>query len=89
MARCAKLKAMGYATRTRLADKTRTVRSRARSINANLKRRSNDRLDAVKRINMEMADIADKVAGQAEVVVRNARRQFRRLGEQASGQAQR
>ena len=69
MARCAKkLKAMGYATRTRLADKTRTVRSRARSINANLKRRSDDRLDAVKRINMEMADIADKVAGQAEAV---------------------
>ena len=88
MARCAKkLKAMGYATRTRLADKTRTVRSRARSINANLKRRSDDRLDAVKRINMEMADIADKVAGQAEAVVRNARRQLRRLGEQASGQA--
>ena len=88
MAKCAKkLKAMGLATRTRLADKTRTVRSRARSINANLKRRSDDRLDAVKRINIEMADIADKVAGQAEAVVRNARRQLRRLGEQASGQA--
>lgn len=69
MAKCAKkLKSMGYATRTRLADKTRTARSRARSINANLKRRSDDRLDAVKRINIEMADIADKVAGQAEAV---------------------
>jgi IS5 family transposase len=88
MARCAKkLKAMGFATQTRLADKTRTARARARSINANLKRRSDDRLDAVKRIHIEMADIADKVAGQAEAVIRNARRQLRRLGEQASGQA--
>jgi IS5 family transposase len=39
-----KLKAMGLATRTKLADKTRTVRARARSINANLRQRNDDRL---------------------------------------------
>ena len=42
-----KLQAMGLATRTKLADKTRTVRSRARSINANLRRRNDDKLAEV------------------------------------------
>jgi transposase, IS5 family len=39
-----KLQAMGLATRTKMADRTRSVRSRARSINANLKRRNDDKL---------------------------------------------
>jgi IS5 family transposase len=82
-----KLRAMGLATRTRLADKTRTVRSRARSINANLKRRSDDRLVEVCRINAELTDIAERVARQADHVVRNARRTLRDLGDQASGRA--
>ena len=55
MAKTAKqLKAMGLATRTRLVDKTRTVRSRARSINANLRRRNDDKLVEVRRINAEL-----------------------------------
>jgi IS5 family transposase len=82
-----KLRAMGYATRTRLADKTRTVRSRARSINANLRRRNDDKLAEVKRINAELADIAVRVACQADAVVRNARRKLRLLGAGASGRA--
>jgi IS5 family transposase len=82
-----KLRAMGYATRTKLADKTRTVQSRARSINANLKRRSDDKLIEVRRINSDLAGIAERVARQADRVVRNARRKLRTLGEQASGLA--
>jgi len=82
-----KLRAMGYATRTRLADKTRTVRSRARSINANLRRRNDDKIAEVKRINAELADIAERVARQADAVVRNARRKLRLLGAGASGRA--
>jgi IS5 family transposase len=82
-----KLKAMGLATRTRLADKTRTVRSRARSINANLRRRTDDKIAAVKRINGELAGIAERVARQADAVVRNARRKLRALGDQASERA--
>jgi IS5 family transposase len=82
-----KLKTMGLATRTKLADKTRTVRSRARSINANLRRRTDDKIAAVKRINAEMAGIAERVARQADAVVRNARRKLRTLGAQASGRA--
>jgi IS5 family transposase len=82
-----KLRAIGYATRTRLADKTRTVRSRARPINANLRRRNDDKLAEVKRINGELAEIAVRIARQADAVVRNARRKLRSLGERASGRA--
>src|ERR687897_209938 len=82
-----RLKAMGLATRTRLVDKTRTVRSRARSINANLRRRTDDKIAEVRRINAELAGVAERVAGQADAVVRNARRTLRALGDQASGRA--
>src|SRR5215213_2899642 len=82
-----KLQALGLATRTRLADKTRTVRSRARSINANLRNRTDDKIAIVKRINGELAVIAERVAGQADAVVRNARRALRTVGDQASGRA--
>ena len=43
-----KLKALGLATRTTFSDRTRTVRSRARSINANLRRRNDDKLAEVR-----------------------------------------
>ena len=82
-----KLKTMGLATRTRLADKTRTVRSRARSINANLRRRTDDKIAEVRRINGDLAAIAGRVARQADAVVRNARRKLRTVGDQVSGRA--
>jgi transposase, IS5 family len=82
-----KLKTMGLATRTKLADKTRTVRSRARSINANLRRRTDDKIAEVKRINGDLAAIAERVARQADAVVRNARRKLRTVGDQVSGRA--
>jgi len=82
-----KLKTLGLATRTRLADKTRSVRKRAHSINANLRRRNDDKLAEVRRINGEIVGIAERVAGQAERVVRNARRRLQALGDKASGRA--
>jgi IS5 family transposase len=82
-----KLRSLGFATRTKLADKTRSVRARAHSINANLRRRNDDKLAIVKRINAELADIAERVAGQADAVVRNARRRMKALGDKASGHA--
>jgi len=82
-----KLRALGLATRTRLVDKTRTVHARARSINANLRRRNDDKLAEVRRINAELAGIAERVARQADAIVRNARRTLRALGGQASGRA--
>ena len=82
-----RLRAMGLATRTRLVDKTRAVRSRARSINANLRNRTDDKIALVRRINGELAGIAERVARQADAVVRNARRTLRGAGERASGLA--
>lgn len=82
-----RLKALGYATRTRLDDRTRAVRSRAHAINFNLRRRNDDKLAAVRRINAEMATMAQRAARQAEAVVRNARRRLRAVGDQASGHA--
>ena len=72
-----KLQAMGLATRTKMADRTRSVRSRARAINANLKRRGDDRLVEVRRIDLDLAGIAERVARQADAVVRNAARGVR------------
>ena len=71
-----KLKAAGLASRTRFANRTRSVQSRARSINANLRRRSDDRLAEVKRVNGELAGIAERAVRQAERVIRNARRKL-------------
>ncbi len=82
-----KLQAMGLATRTRMADRTRSVRSRARAVNANLKRRSDDRLVEVRRINLDLAGIAERVARQADAVVRNATRALRGAGAGANGKA--
>jgi hypothetical protein len=39
----------------------------------------------VRRINLDLAAIAERVAGQADAVVRNARRTMRSVGAQASG----
>jgi IS5 family transposase len=82
-----KLQAMGLASRTKMADRTRSVRSRARSINANLKRRNDDKLVEVRRINTELAEIAERVARQADAVVRNASRKLRTAGNSATGRA--
>ena len=82
-----RLKAMGLATRTRFADRTRMVRSRARSINANLKRRNDDKLAEVKRINSDLAAIAERVARQADAVIRNARRALRQAPSGVDGRA--
>jgi len=82
-----KLRGLGYATRTRLVDRTRSAHKRARSINANLRRRNDDKLVEVRRINGELARLAERVARDAERVVRNARRRLRADGDAASGRA--
>lgn len=79
-----KLQAMGFAARTKMADRTRSVLSRARSVNANLQRRSDDRLVEVHRINSELVTIARRVAREADAVVRNAKR---KLAQNSSGHA--
>jgi IS5 family transposase len=56
----AKLKAAGLATRTVTRDRTRSVRSRARDIAANLRRRSEAAKDEVRAINADLAGIAER-----------------------------
>ena len=80
-----KLRGLGYATRTRVVDRTRSAHKRARSINAKLRRRSDDKLAEVKRINGELARLADRVARDADRVVGNARRRLRAEGQDAPG----
>lgn len=72
-----RLKAAGLAPRTKFENRTRSVQKRARSINANLRRRSDDKMVEVRRINRDLAKIAERAVRQAERVVRNARRKLR------------
>jgi IS5 family transposase len=52
------------------------VQRRARSIGANLRRRSDDKMVEVRRINRDLAKIAERAVRQAERVVANARRKL-------------
>jgi IS5 family transposase len=81
-----KLRALGFATRTKTADRTRSALRRARSINANLHHRSDDRLAEVRRINSELVVIARRVADDVDAVLRNAKR---KLKSASSGRARR
>ena len=82
-----RLRGLGFATRTRVDDRTRAVRARAHAINFNLRRRNDDKLAAVRKINGEMVAIAKRAARQADAVVRNARRRLNAMGDKASGHA--
>jgi IS5 family transposase len=60
----------------------------ARAIASKLKLRTDDARDAVQRITGGLADLAATAAGEADAVVRNARRALRRAGDGASGRLQ-
>jgi transposase, IS5 family len=80
-----KVKAAGGAQRTRTRDRSRSAGKRARSIAANLKRRTGEAKDQVKRITGELADLAGLAADEAQRVISNAKRALRRQGAAASG----
>jgi transposase, IS5 family len=79
------VKGAGLAAGTKTRDRTRTVRARARSIAANLRRRTDQAKDEVRAINADLAKVADLAVGEALAVVRNARRALRRPGAGVSG----
>lgn len=79
------VKAAGLATRTATRDRTRSVRSRARDIAANLRRRSDQAKAEVLAINADLASVADQAVAEARAVVRNARRTVREGGASVSG----
>ena len=80
-----RLQRSGLATRTRFRDRSRSARRRCRAINANLRRRSDDKANDVRRINAELVAIARAAARQAHTVARNARRALRQQGQRARG----
>ena len=80
-----KVQGQGLATRTTVTDRTRSVRSRARSVGANLRRRTDEKLAEAHRMNRELVRIARRSVREAETVVRNARRGITQLGDHATG----
>jgi IS5 family transposase len=78
-----RLQGAGLAPRIKTRDRTRLVRSHARSIGANLRRRTDEAKDEVKAINAKMTRIATESVREARRVAVNARRALRRLGADA------
>jgi len=78
-----RLQAGGLAPRIKTRDRTRLVRAHARSIGANLRRRTDEAKDEVLAINARMVRIASTAVGEARRVATNARRSLRRLGKSA------
>lgn len=73
------------ATRTKVRDRRRAARRRARSIAAHFKLRGDDAKAAVRSITAELATLAETADAEAQGVVANARRKLAREGVQASG----
>lgn len=88
----AALKALGLASRTGFRDRTRSVRRRAHSIGAWLRRRNDEARAEVLSITGEIAaiaemTIAEMTIAEASAVARNARRSLTRAGTTASRKA--
>jgi transposase, IS5 family len=81
------LKSMGLASRTSFRNRTRSVRRRAHSIAAWLRRRNDEARAEVLVITGELADIAEATITDALAVARNAKRSLARAGKSASGKA--
>jgi IS5 family transposase len=79
------LKAAGLATRTKARDRTRSVRRRAHAIGAWLRRRNGDARDEVRKLNLEMAAIAERAVADARHVATNASRTLRGAKDRATG----
>jgi len=80
-----RVKDAGLASRTATTDRTRSVRSRARDIAANLRRRTEAAKAEVRSINADLVGIAERAAAEARAVARNARRTLRDGSRAVSG----
>jgi len=88
-----RIKADGGAIRTRSRDRRRAAGRRARSIAGKLKLRGAQQRDeaqaTVQRITGELAGLAEAAMGEADAVIRNARRALRKATGQRKGRLQR
>ena len=83
----AALHMLGLANRTKLRDRSRSMRRRAHDIGAWLRRRTDVAKEEAKAITAEMATIAEASLTEAKKVAANARRGLRNAGDAASGRA--
>ena len=83
----AALKALGLGSRTKFRDRTRSVRRRAHSIGAWLRRRNDEAKEEVLKLTGEIAFIAEASIADARVLARNARRSIARAGASSSRRA--
>jgi transposase, IS5 family len=77
------LREAGIAPLIATSDRTGLIRTHARSIAANLRRRTDEAKDEVKAINAKMVRIAEVATEEARRVAANAGRTLRRLGADA------
>ena len=77
------LKSLGFATRTSFRDRTRSVRRRAHSIRAWLRRRNDEAKEDVLKITGELAGIAEATVIDALGMARNAKRKLARYDRSA------
>jgi IS5 family transposase len=82
-----RLKAMGFAPRTKLRDRRRSMASRAHATATWLRRRSGEAKEEVLAITEEMTRIAEATLADARAVAASSARGLRRQGEAASGKA--
>lgn len=81
------LKSLGLGRRSAFRDRTRSVRRRAHSIGAWLRRRSDEARSEVLKITGEIATIAEASVVEAQALARNARRSIIRMGAAAPKRA--
>lgn len=81
--------AMGAALRTPFRIRTRSATRRMWSIASSLKRRSDESRAAVRRLNLELAEIAERTVDDADAVLVNARRFLRERRGNADGRLRR
>ena len=81
------LHGLGFASRTRLRDRGRSMRRRAHDMGAWLRRRSDAAKEEAKAINAEMATLAEISLVEARRVAVNARRGMLKAGAGVSGKA--
>jgi transposase, IS5 family len=76
-----RIKARGAASRTAFRDRGRAAGRRMRQLAHSLRRRSGDAMAEVDRLTGEVAQIAKQTVRQVQLVVRNARRAWRRRAD--------
>jgi IS5 family transposase len=81
------LKRLGFGSRTRFRDRTRSVRRRAHSVGAWLRRRNDDAKAEVLIITGELANVAEMTIAESRAVARNSKRSLTRAGKSASKRA--